>query len=149
MSRFFNRYFKGSSVPYSYLPSFLILHEITAIVPLPVFYYSFRALDWNPTLDSEWLDRGILYAKKRFKTQQDEVENDENADISARMTSIESSDTTKMVLHLASAYALTKMLLPARLALSALMTPWFARRVIEPNWTRFSPLLRRKDNVRP
>lgn len=52
-SRFLNR-------PVSHLTSFLLLHEITAIVPLGGLFWLFHATQWSPPgMPGKWIDDGI------------------------------------------------------------------------------------------
>lgn len=51
-SRFLNR-------PVSHLTSFLLLHEITAIVPLGGLFWLFHATKWSPPgMPGKWIDDG-------------------------------------------------------------------------------------------
>lgn len=52
-SHFLNR-------PVSHLTSFLLLHEITAIVPLGGLFWLFHAAQWTPPgMPGEWIDAGV------------------------------------------------------------------------------------------
>ncbi|EPY53426.1 fungal protein [Schizosaccharomyces cryophilus OY26] len=59
---------KFKNKPFSYVIAFLFLHEITAILPLPVFFLLFHSLDWIPPgLPVEYLDKGSGVASRIFE----------------------------------------------------------------------------------
>ncbi|WBW72273.1 mitochondrial expression network (MIOREX) component Mrx11 [Schizosaccharomyces osmophilus] len=54
--------------PLSYALAFLFLHEVTAILPLPMFYFLFHSLDWTPSsLPTEFLEKGAGVASRIFE----------------------------------------------------------------------------------
>lgn len=101
--------------PASHLTSFLVLHELTAILPLPVLFLALSSLP-DLGLSSFFSDSGESAAKSI-----------------ARMFGAEGLEVGGQVMvNLATSYALVKAALPLRLALSLYLTPWFARVCISP-----------------
>ncbi|KAI5780842.1 hypothetical protein EDC01DRAFT_667414 [Geopyxis carbonaria] len=105
--------------PGSHLTSFLILHEITAILPLGGLFWVIHKTQWSPPgLPGEWVQQGMErwgnYTRKKgwemFKGEKG----------------------ARMLLELATAFAVVKALLPVRIGLSLWATPWFARLLIVP-----------------
>ncbi|KAK6339368.1 hypothetical protein TWF718_008788 [Orbilia javanica] len=103
--------------PTSHLTSFLILHEISAIIPLFAFFAVFHITSWNPAdlLPTEWVDSGY----HRFKRYVERKAWDGWID-------------ARGLLDLAIAWAVVKALMPVRVLGSIWAAPWFARRVILP-----------------
>ncbi|KAG8628450.1 hypothetical protein KVT40_004323 [Elsinoe batatas] len=185
------------SAPVSHVTSFLILHELTAVVPLAGFFALFHYsnavwLDrWRQKMEeSENFQEGVKkwgrYARKKgWISGEEEVEVEREAGVKAtaevegrnyvedgkitkpidgRIVELEkkldsntsepplearkprtiAADTqagkvARIVVELATAYAITKVLMPARLIASVWATPWFARIAVTP----ISSLLRK------
>ncbi|KAJ5775143.1 uncharacterized protein N7511_000154 [Penicillium nucicola] len=125
--------------PVTHITSFLILHEITAILPLFGLVGAFHYGAWMPDLSSETgetnaFDEGAArfgrWLKKKGWVDQDDVQT-----VAEHETTGENKTQragVRLVLEFATAYAITKALLPARLAASVWATPWFARTVFTP-----------------
>lgn len=121
------------NAPISHITAFLLLHELTAIIPLFGLAATFHYTNYLPPYISEgvyvqqgteifgrWLrKRGWIDEEKR----------------SGRWWG-RGEGGVRIVVELATAYAVTKMLLPLRLVLSVWATPWFARWTVLP-FTRF------------
>jgi hypothetical protein len=122
-----------ASAPVSHVTAFLILHEITAILPLVGLAATFHYTNWLPEgwAKSEWVEQGVQkwgrYLRKKGWIK--ESEKAENSTVTATTTP---EQGVKLVLEVAVAWALVKMALPIRIAASVGLTPWFARRVILP-----------------
>lgn len=123
--------------PVTHITSFLILHEITAIVPLFGLVGAFHYGNWMPELASGGaLDEGTQRFG-RWLRKKGWVE-DADVNVVAVDGSATEGDTkrerkgARLVLEFATAYALTKALLPLRIATSVWATPWFARSVLGP-----------------
>ncbi|KAI9933277.1 hypothetical protein MW887_007750 [Aspergillus wentii] len=135
--------------PVTHITSFLILHEITAIVPLfglvAVFHYG----NWIPDLTSgnpsgafeEGTERFGRWLRKKGWVEDDDMEivtvdggvvEEKSAPDGQVELKGESRKGVRLVLEFATAYAITKALLPVRLAASVWATPWFARAVLGP-----------------
>ncbi|KAF2220675.1 hypothetical protein BDZ85DRAFT_29750 [Elsinoe ampelina] len=185
------------SAPVSHVTSFLILHELTALVPLAGFFALFHYSNavwlerWRKKVEeSENFQEGVKkwgrYARKKgwiSGDEEDEVEREAGVKstselqgrdyvedgkitqpIDSRVTQLEkklnsitsepslearnprtiAADTqagtgARIIIELATAYAITKVLLPARLIASIWATPWFARIAVAP----ISSLLRK------
>ncbi|KAL2891101.1 hypothetical protein HOO65_010459 [Ceratocystis lukuohia] len=135
-----------SSRPVTSTISFLVLHELTAVVPLVGITACLQYTDPVPLdslnkylLDafSQGLDKfGKYFAKKRwFGFELDAEgkvvggltwESSGEGDRATAGLSEEAKARYKLLSNVALAYALTKLLLPVRIYVSALATPWFA-----------------------
>lgn len=121
--------------PVTHITSFLILHEITAIVPLFGLVGAFHYGNWIPDWGSGGaFDEGI----QRFGKWLRKKGWVEEGDVSSANDEVQSGELkterkgTRLVLEFATAYAVTKALLPVRIAASVWATPWFARSVLAP-----------------
>lgn len=115
--------------PTSHITSFLILHELTAVLPLPILWWFFHSFDWTPDgLPTEALEKGIEVASKQLKKWGLIYTGD---------------DGSRYIFEGAAAYAVVKLLLPLRIATSLSLTPMFARRVVVP----ITRLIRRKKDT--
>ncbi|PSR80122.1 hypothetical protein BD289DRAFT_334125, partial [Coniella lustricola] len=135
---------KLRNAPISHVASFLILHELTAVVPLFALVGLFHYTDWVP-LDymtehyggyvREGVGRFERYFKRKrwfgFDDAPDQQLHESPAESggsdAAAIQRLESSDARyKIVVEVALAYAITKALLPVRIVGSLWATPWFA-----------------------
>ena len=117
--------------PVSHVTAFLILHEVTAVVPLVGLAAAFHYANWMPPYLSEgkWFSEGTekfgrWMRKRGWITEQKR---------SGRWWG-RGEGGMKILVELATAYAITKALLPLRVLVSIWATPWFAK------WTTL-PLL--------
>ncbi|KAI9364398.1 hypothetical protein DFJ73DRAFT_415489 [Zopfochytrium polystomum] len=190
------------SAPASHLTSFLVLHELTAVVPLPIVYYALSAtgaqLPLPALLPDGVLDEGARRMRRvmlRFgwmtadefdagrreigigigigikaggggggggetvspqtavtSSQEEQKQQEQQStapahparDHSTAVNVVADDDHehlalkqklgagARVVLDLATAYAVVKVLLPVRVAASLALTPWFARRFVVP-----------------
>ncbi|RAK80389.1 uncharacterized protein BO72DRAFT_339048, partial [Aspergillus fijiensis CBS 313.89] len=131
--------------PATHVTSFLILHELTAIVPLFGLAAAFHYGNWLPDLTaSESFQQGTQRFQRWLRkkgwvdadTQVDLVslEGGGELTLSERVAGNSRSQTegVRLVLEFATAYTVTKFLLPVRIAASVWATPWFARVVLGP-----------------
>ncbi|KXN67329.1 hypothetical protein CONCODRAFT_80215 [Conidiobolus coronatus NRRL 28638] len=102
--------------PSSHLISFLILHELTAFLPVLIIFLILNQIDYEVNIDSEYLEQGKKYANYFIK----------------KLGLEESENVLKYTLNLTAAYAMVKLALPIRLAACVALTPAFANRVIQP-----------------
>lgn len=126
------------NAPVTHVTAFLILHEITAIIPLFGLAGAFHYYNWLPSYFAEgvWVTAGVERFGRYFKRkgwisaiEEGEVEEE------ARAGELEKSKGrrgTRLVVEFATAYAVTKALLPLRLVLSVWGSPWFARWTVVP-----------------
>ena len=128
------------NAPISHITAFFILHEITAIVPLVGLAGAFHYFQWLPPYISEWqwahegMKRYGDYMRKKGWISDDTKK--------GRWWG-RSEGGVKIVVEVATAYAITKALLPLRLVLSVWGSPWFARWAILPIANRFSRVFSR------
>ena len=118
--------------PFSHLVSFLLIHELTAIIPLFGVWGAFYYLDYVPTGIPDWIvDKGSDFIRKLAKNNGwDSVVNAEAG--------------AKIVLQGAAAYALVKAILPFRLIFSLWCTPWTAKHLVGPVINRMQSLFKKK-----
>ena len=135
------------SAPISHVVSFLILHEITAVVPLLGLFGIFHYTDFVPVsyvvehyggYVSEGTRRFEKYFRRKGWFGFDAAENGETAAVGDKGTVAQNGDEDilkrwngadvkyKVVIEVALAYAVTKALLPLRIITSVWATPWFA-----------------------
>jgi hypothetical protein len=137
------------SAPVSYVTAFLILHELTALVPLVGFASFFHYSNWLPEsiLKNE---EGVFNAaiekwSRYFKRKGwlgDDVSDNQGAETAqangedgavGTIRELEArGDGWRWVVEIATAYVLVKILLPPRLVLSVWASPWFARVAVIP-----------------
>jgi len=114
------------NAPVSHVVAFLILHEITAVVPLVGLATLFHYTQWLPTslTNHEYITQGMEKFERYFRRKSwfgFSKEEDNKGD------SKSSENGARILVEVATAYAITKVLLPVRIILSVWATPWFAR----------------------
>lgn len=128
------------NAPLTHVTSFLLLHELTAIVPLFGFAALFHYTHWLPPWLAEgaWLASGVERFGRYF-ARKGWIGGDEAATAEAEVGQRKmdkawklSEGGVRLVVEFAAAYALTKMLLVPRVMLSVWATPWFARWTVIP-----------------
>ncbi|TVY59551.1 hypothetical protein LSUE1_G006924, partial [Lachnellula suecica] len=125
------------SAPVSHVISFLILHEITAVVPLVGLAGLFHYANWLPASFSEgkYISEGVdkfgRYFRRKgwfgFDREHDKSEIDVDVE---RVADGKGNTGMRILVEVATAYAITKVLLPVRIVFSVWATPWFARVVM-------------------
>lgn len=128
--------------PVTHVTSFLILHEITAILPLFGLVGAFHYGNWMPDLSSSSdegnaFDEGTARFGRWLRKKGWVEESDVSAVKEHETTAVEHRSGkeragVRLVLEFATAYAITKALLPLRIAASVWATPWFARSILSP-----------------
>lgn len=127
--------------PVTHITSFLILHEITAIVPLFGLVAVFHNWEWMPDLTSkagentayeEGVARYVRYLRRKGWIEDSDVASVAEHEAAGPDLKKEHTRGVQLVLEFATAYAITKAVLPVRLAASVWATPWFARRILTP-----------------
>ncbi|KAI6785032.1 mitochondrial seryl-tRNA synthetase [Emericellopsis cladophorae] len=136
------------NAPVSHVVSFLILHELTAILPLFALFGVFHYTNWVPvTWMTEhfggYVQSGIgrferYFARKGwFGFSREDLEGasgqrGKESQTQEAMDRYESGELKyKILVEIALAYAITKALLPIRIIASASATPWFARILVK------------------
>ncbi|EXF81417.1 hypothetical protein CFIO01_01079 [Colletotrichum fioriniae PJ7] len=142
----FQKYTTGlRKAPVSHVVAFLILHEITALVPLlglfGFFHYTnFLPLEYVTGHWAGYVRDGVGMAERYFSrkgwfgfeaqdrgTMTGQLERDEEVESTQDMLEKWQKDGKyKVVVEVAMAWAITKALLPARILVSVWGTPWFA-----------------------
>ncbi|KAI9149459.1 hypothetical protein HJFPF1_11512 [Paramyrothecium foliicola] len=126
------------NAPVSHVVSFLILHELTAIVPLFGLVGLFHYTDYAPVSYmtehfGSYVQTGIVRFERYFKRKgwfgfsQEDGESTETGQVKGAVEGWESGDPKyKLLVEVALAYAITKALLPLRIIGSVWATPWCA-----------------------
>lgn len=144
--------------PVTHITSFLILHEITAVVPLfglvAAFHYGSNNNTWISlslpdrggggsfgTAFDEGVSRFGRWLRKKGWVGEEDVEalsagrredGEDTQQGPLLSKQREERAGTRLILEFATAYAITKAFLPVRIVASVWATPWFARRVLVP-----------------
>lgn len=124
--------------PVTHVTSFLILHEMTAVLPLFGLVGAFHYGNWMPDLSSSSttgegnaFDEGAARFGRWLKKKGWVEESDVSA-VKEHETTTGEQAGVRLVLEFATAYVITKALLPVRIAASVWATPWFARSILSP-----------------
>lgn len=114
--------------PVSHVTAFLILHELSAIVPLIGIWYTLHQYPGlvPAELPSWAIEKGILVIDKSLESMD--------------LHSFSLQEKARIIMEGAYAYAIVKALFPIRIAFSLLLMPLFANRVVVP----FTRLFRRR-----
>ncbi|KAJ5104640.1 hypothetical protein NUU61_001987 [Penicillium alfredii] len=130
--------------PITHVTSFLILHEMTAILPLFGLVGAFHYGVWMPDFSSvndqnNAFDEGAArfgrWLKKKGWVDETDVSTVAEHEVTGAGSRGEMGKEragVRLVLEFATAWAITKALLPLRLAGSVWATPWFARTILTP-----------------
>ncbi|KAE8150113.1 hypothetical protein BDV25DRAFT_155069 [Aspergillus avenaceus] len=138
--------------PGTHITSFLILHEITAIAPLFGLVAAFHYGNWLPDLSAnDAFDEGTKRFGRWLRKKgwvEDDIEvvatDGQRDSVTSKQIAGNDKKGVRLVLEFATAYAVTKALLPLRVAASVWATPWFARAVLTPVGKGVQRLLGRK-----
>ncbi|KAH8887367.1 hypothetical protein GQ53DRAFT_613498, partial [Thozetella sp. PMI_491] len=119
------------NAPVSHVVAFLVLHELTAIVPLVGLFGFFHYTDYVPIgymLENygSYVRDGAIRFERYFRKKGWLGEEDRGAEDEGALDLWQASGRYKMVVEVALAYAITKVLLPVRIIGSVWATPWFA-----------------------
>jgi Hypothetical protein FLILHELTA len=148
------------NAPVTHITAFLLLHEITAILPLFGLAGAFHYYKWLPTYFSEgqWVVSGVnrfgrYFKRKGWIGEVDETEararirqgqNDQDGEEMGGSDSWKSGRSgVRWVVEFATAYAVVKALLPLRIMISVWGAPWFARWTVTPVKKAFGRLFSR------
>jgi len=147
LPRFLHKYTDPlRSAPITHITSFLLLHELTAIVPIIGLAATFHYANYLPPYISEgkYVSEGIEKFGNYFRKKGwlGELGEDGKKGFRGRWWG-RGEGGVRVVVEVATAYAITKALLPVRLIFSVWATPWFARVAIVPFTNIFRRLFRR------
>lgn len=165
MPKFLHKYTSAlGHAPLSHITAFLLLHEITAIIPLFGLAGYFHYTHWLPPWFAEgaWVASGVERFGRYFK-RKGWIRSDEAAEakleVEAHQQHAEAADAQKLrkvdkawnigeggvrlVVEFATAYAIVKMFLIPRIMFSVWATPWFARITVLPAIGKLRKLLGR------
>ncbi|KAF2024117.1 hypothetical protein EK21DRAFT_79370 [Setomelanomma holmii] len=166
LPRFLHRYTSAlANAPLSHITSFLILHELTAIIPLFSLAAYFHYTHWLPPWFAEgaWVLNGVerfgRYFRRKGWIRSGEAEEAEREvlEIQAEEEMREKLELRKtgkawkineggvrLVVEFATAYAITKALLVPRIMFSVWATPAFARWTVVPLTRRVGRIFGRR-----
>jgi len=148
------------NAPVTHVTAFLLLHELTAVIPLFALAGTFHYYRWLPPFfaEGDWIlgfvEKFGRYAKRKGWIAEGEKAEVERMAREGEVSRVEGSarmgkwwDTgeggMRWVVEFATAYAVTKALLPIRLVLSVWGAPWFARWAVVPASNAVKRLWRR------
>ena len=144
------------TAPVSHISAFLLLHEITAIIPLFGFAATFHYFDWLPPFIAEGalaksgVEKFGRYLRKKGWIEDEDGDLEGAIEVAAGERSVgedakkgrlgngaskwwgRGEGGVRLAVEFATAYALTKFLLPVRLVFSVWATPGFARWTVVP-----------------
>ncbi|RMZ79741.1 hypothetical protein DV738_g3171, partial [Chaetothyriales sp. CBS 135597] len=130
--------------PVSYVVSFIVLHELTAIVPLAGLTLAFHYFRWLPSYfaEGEWAVKSIeklgRYAQRKGWIKESLEQDAGKASLLDTAKNITTGDrgqeAVRWLIEVATAYTIVKALMPLRLLLSAWAAPTFARWTLIPLW---------------
>lgn len=128
------------SAPITHVTAFLILHEITAVVPLVGLAAIFHYGNWLPSSLAEgaWVQQGVERFGRYFRKKgwiEEEAEAEAEEEIKSKggeQDLVLRGGAMKLLVEVGTAWAITKALLPLRLLVSMWATPWFARVFLAP-----------------
>jgi len=141
------------NAPVQHVASFLILHEISAIVPLLALFGVFEWVGMGRlgeyVRNNHHTKEGLARFERYFKRKNWFGFRNESLGIDAAGVEAGVAQSPKLterssriLLEVATAYAITKLLLAPRLAFSVWATPWFAKTVLGPCYRFFGRGLR-------
>jgi hypothetical protein len=130
------------SAPVSHITAFFLLHEITAIIPIFGLTAAFHYFNWLPP----WIAEGAMvkagverlgkYMRRKGWIDDGEVPGEDakkgRLGVKAGKWWGRGEGGVRLVVEVATAYAVTKLLLPIRLVFSVWATPAFARWTVLP-----------------
>ncbi|KAK5119839.1 hypothetical protein LTR85_007165 [Meristemomyces frigidus] len=132
------------NAPLSHITAFLILHELTAIVPLFGLAAFFHYSNWLPPYISEgkWVNQGTEKFG-RYLRRKGWISSEDDEEARSGRWWGRGEGGVRVVVELATAYAITKALLPLRLVVSVWGTPWFATWTVLPVTAAVKRMFRR------
>ena len=141
LPRFLHKYTSAlANAPLSHITSFLILHELTAIIPLFGLAATFHYTQWLPSWFAEgaWMLAAVEKFGKYFKRKgwirgEDVIEAEAEVELRRRDRVWHLGEGgARLLVEFATAYTITKVLLPVRILFSVWGTPGFARWAVLP-----------------
>ncbi|CAO3611975.1 unnamed protein product [Cunninghamella blakesleeana] len=113
--------------PASYITTFAILHEVTAIIPFPIVYYGLSLSNIHVPVPEEAVREGNRIVNKvRVRYGYEPLESD-----------------NRTMVYLATTYGIVKILLPLRIGASIALTPYFAEKWVGPFATFIKTFIKR------
>lgn len=156
------------NAPLTHITAFLLLHEITAVVPLFGLAAAFHYYHWLPPFfaEGEWVLKGVTlfgnYFRRKGWITSSDAESAKSVAEEGRAEKVEQKSGrgqslgkwwnrgeggTRLVIEFATAYAVVKALMPLRIIISIWGAPWFARWSIIPMQNLFRKMFGRRKNA--
>lgn len=152
LPRFLHKYTSAlANAPLSHITSFLILHELTAIIPLFGLAAYFHYTHWLPSWFAEgafvlngverfgryFRKKGWIRSGEKEEAQREVMEIQHQEEENKGLRKVDkawnlSEGGVRLVVEFATAYAITKALLLPRIMFSVWATPAFARWTVVP-----------------
>lgn len=141
------------NAPLTHITAFLLLHEVTAIVPLFGLASAFHYYEWLPPYFAEgaWVLKGVSMFGNYFRRKgwidaadadeaktlakegrAEDVEKPKKGLLNAGKWWTRGEGGTRVIIEFATAYAIVKALMPIRIVISVWGAPWFARWTVIP-----------------
>jgi hypothetical protein len=153
------------NAPVTHITAFLLLHEVTAVVPLVGLAGAFHYYHWLPPYfaEGEWVVAGVekfgrYFRRKGWIGAGEEAEAEGKAKDGKDLTQLKTTRGLKWwnrgeggmrwVVEFGTAYAIVKTLLPLRILISVWGAPWFARWTVIPISHGFKRLFARRSSGR-
>ncbi|KAH6562785.1 hypothetical protein BASA50_009797 [Batrachochytrium salamandrivorans] len=113
--------------PASHITAFAVLHEATALLPLPLIYWVLSATDIRIPFPQEVLAEGNrrMARMMQLMSLSPPLQEDDSTLPQERVSVFQ--DDSQFMLHVATAYAIVKVMMPVRIAGCLMLTPWTAR----------------------
>jgi hypothetical protein len=163
LPRFLHKYTNAlGNAPVTHITSFLILHELTAVIPLFGLAGYFHYTHWLPPWIAEgaWIASGVerfgrYFKRKGWIRSEEALEAEREVDDMQNNKNLRKVDYAwnvgeggvRLVVEFATAYAIVKMLLVPRIVFSVWATPAFARWTVAPLLRRFRTMFGRNKGV--
>ncbi|XP_014550847.1 hypothetical protein COCVIDRAFT_114398 [Bipolaris victoriae FI3] len=163
LPKFLHKYTNAlGNAPVTHITSFLILHELTAVIPLFGLAGYFHYTHWLPPWIAEgaWIASGVERFGRYFKRKgwirgEEALEAEREVDDMQKKQKLRTVDQAwnvgeggvRLVVEFATAYAVVKMFLVPRIVFSVWATPAFARWTVAPVLSRFRRMFGRRKGV--
>ncbi|KAF1829224.1 hypothetical protein BDW02DRAFT_475888, partial [Decorospora gaudefroyi] len=140
LPKFLHKYTNAlSHAPVTHITSFLLLHELTAIIPLLGLAAYFHYVHWLPAWvgDGAWIEAGVerfgrYFRRKGWIGGEEVVDVGEMRGEGQERVWRVGEGGVRVVVEFATAYAIVKMFLVPRILFSVWATPAFARWTVVP-----------------
>ncbi|KAH9264224.1 hypothetical protein BASA83_012303 [Batrachochytrium salamandrivorans] len=113
--------------PASHITAFAVLHEATALLPLPLIYWVLSATDIRIPFPQEVLAEGNRRMARMMQLMSLSPPLQRMTLLSHKREYLYFKTIRSLCCHVATAYAIVKVMMPVRIAGCLMLTPWTAR----------------------